>query len=216
MLAAAGYVVFFTDHMIGGKRYFIITAAGFVLACAVFLILIFKGKMQDKKTLKVFIIACIVIVVFQVVTLPAVNLFSQTLPVWQPRGTIFQIAGFRNSISQNEVGLMMRYYLGGKTLYAKEDYPRNSHNGNIFITDEYEFAGGDYPILTDEEAQKFYSGYDKTFRTINVQENPKLKIASFRIAISIYADADELVLLTDEAGNWYFMTPDIYKEAFGE
>lgn len=216
MLIAAGYVIFLTGHMITDKRYFIITAAAFVLACAVFAVLIFRGKMKDKKSLKTLIALCIAIVVFQVLALPAANIFSQTLPAWKPRGTIYQFPRFSNSVSQNEVGLMMRYYLNGKTLYANHDYPlEDSHNGELFITGEYEFAETDYPVLSNEQAQEFYDTYNKTLQTITVQENPKLNIPSFKIAVS-NTDSEELVLLTDEQNNWYFMTPSLYEEAFGE
>ncbi len=215
MLAVAVYAIFFNEHVIRNKYYFLATAAALMLVAAAFLVFLLSWKMERGKRTKLIIVICAVLIVFQLATLPIVNIFSQTLPAW-PRGTIFQIAGFKNSISQNEVGLTMRYYLGGKTLYAKSDYPRDSHNGEIFITDEYEFVQSDYPVLKTYEAKAFYDAYEDTFETINVQENPKLAIAAFAIHILPHTDEKELVLLADEKGNWYFMTPETYKEAFGE
>ena len=214
MLLMAGYVIFFSNHMISNKYYFLITAAAFALVCAVFVILIIRYKKQDKKSFKLMIIICIVLIVFQVVTILPVNHYSQTLPVW-PRGTIYQLPGFRNSIAQNEVGLMMRYYLDGKTLYANEDYPIESHNGFLFITDEYEFVKKDYPVLTNEESEAFYNKYDKRYRTISVQNNPKLLLDAFKIHLYV-GDESEIIILTDEAGSWYFMSLSMYEEAFGE
>jgi len=213
MLVMAGYVIFVSRHMISNRYYFIITAAAFLLVCAAFAVILFMGKVRGKKRVKLMIIICIVLIGFQVITLPAVNLWSQTLPAW-PRGTIYQFPKTSNSIAQNEVGLMMRYYLNGKTLYANEDYPINSHNGFLFITDEYKFVQTNYPVLSEDEGESFHSEYNKTLQTINVQENTKLHLPSFKICISIYTD--ELVLLTDEKGNWYFMSLDLYEEVFGE
>ena len=216
MIAIGFYAIFLKGHSISDKRYFAITAAMFALVGAAFLAVLLSFKMQGEKRTKFLIMICAVLVLFQVLTLPAVNLFSQTLPVWPPRGTIYQVAGDKNSISQNEVALVMRYYLKGKTLYANEDYPLNSHNGEIFITDEYEFVRGDYPTLTPQQGEDFALSYDKNIYSIYVQENPKLNIRSFYIRINTDSDAPEIILLSDERDNWYFMTPDIYEEAFGE
>ena len=71
-------------------------------------------------------------------------------------------------------------------------------------------------MLKSYEAKDFYDAYEQTFETINVQENPKLNIAAFAIHILPHTDEKELVLLTDERDNWYFMTPGTYEEAFGE
>ena len=214
MLIAAGYVIFFTGHMIGDKRYFIITAAAFVLVLIVFVAIVFSAKKQDEIKYKTGAVVCVVLIIFQVMSLPLVNLFSQTLPAG-PRGTVYQFPRFSNSIAQNDVGLMMRYYLNGKTLYASEDYPKNSHNGFLFITDEYEFTERKYPALTYDEAQKYWEDYQNELSTITVQANPKLEIASFKICI-YNKHSEELVLLKDEKNNWYFMTPEIYEEAFVE
>lgn len=215
MLVVAAYAIFFNEHVIRDKYYFLVTAAALMLVAAAFLVFLLSGKMERGKRTKLIIVICAMLAAFQLITLPVVNMFSQTLPAW-PRGTIFQIAGFKNSISQNEVALNMRYYLGGKTLHAKSDYPRLSHNGEIFITDEYEFIEGEYPVLKTNEAKDFYDTYEDTFETINVRENPKLDIAAFSIHILPHTDEKEIVLLTDERDNWYFMTPETYKEAFGE
>ena len=120
MLAVAVYAIFFNEHVIRSKYYFLVTAAALMFAAAAFLVFLLSGKMERGKRTKLIIVICAVLAAFQIVTLPVVNIFSQTLPVWPPRGTIFQIAGFKNSISQNEVGLTMRYYLGGRDTSCKK------------------------------------------------------------------------------------------------
>lgn len=215
MLATACYVIFFTGHLISNKYYNIITIVSFALACAIMLFLLIKRKTSEKRNIKLAIFVCMGIVVFMVLVLPITNIFSQSLPFWPPRGTVYQYTGNSNSIAQNDVGLMMRYYLDGKTLYANEDYPLNSHNGYIFITDEYEFVEGDYPVLSVEEAEEFYESNSKLFKAIHVQENPKLKIAPFTIYLSEKQN-DEMVILTDEEGSWYAITKELYGEALGE
>ncbi len=211
MLIMAGYVIFVSSHAISNKYYFLITAASFVLVCAVFLIFVFNHKMNGKKSIKLMLIICIALIAFQVITFPIVNIFSQSLPAWPPRGTIYQFPGYRNSIAQNDVGLMMRYYLDGKTVYAASDYPRDSHNGNLFITNEYEFIKSEYPIISSEYAKMI----ENEFKTIHVQENPKLMIFAFKIYLS-NEDSKEMVIIKDELDSWYLMPLSFYEEAFGE
>ena len=214
MLVMAGYVIFFTKHSITDSKYFYLTAAAFIMALLALATIVFFAKAKDKRKYKIGAAVCIILIIFQVVSLPFVNLFSQTLPAG-PRGTIYQFPKFSNSIAQNDVGLMMRYYLNGKTLNASEDFPKKTHNGFLFITDEYDFVKGDYPILEYDKAKEFSESYKTILSVISVQENPKLKIPSFKIYIS-NQHTDELILLTDEKSNWYFMTRDVYAEAFGE
>jgi hypothetical protein len=215
MLAVACYVIFFTGHLISNKYYNIITIISFALACGIFLLIVINRKTSQKRNIKIAVYVCIGVVLFMALVLPATNIFSQSLPFWPPRGTVYQYTGNSNSISQNEVGLMMRYYLDGKTLYANEDYPLNSHNGYVFITEEYEFVEGEYPVLSIEDSEKFYESYSKQFRTIHVQENPKLKIAPFKICLST-GQSDKMIILTDEEGSWYVITKKLYEETFGE
>ncbi len=214
MLLLAAYIIFFTNHLITNKYYRIVTIASFILAIGILVLLIIKRNSFSKDTIKLVITISIAIVVFQTLTVPIVNTFSQSLPLWPPRGTVYQYTG-SNSISQNEVSLMMRYYLEGKTLYANEDYPLNAHNGYIFITDEYEFKEGEYPVLKSDESQSFYQNHMDILMTKNVQENPKLKIPSFNIYLST-EQSSETVIVTDEDGSWYVITKKLYEEAFNE
>lgn len=218
MLIIAGYIIFVRDNMIISKPYFLITAIAFVLSCVVLIFVIFKGKLNDKKSFKLMIILVIVLVIFQLVSLPVANIYSQSLPVW-PRGTIYQMPRLVNSIAQTDVGLLMRYYLDGKVLHANKDYPLKSHKGFLYITDEYEFAKGDYPVMTMQQADLLYKEYGKLFSTINVRENSKLEIDSFKIFLYTGYDLEaqkDIILLTDEENSWYFMSQALYKEVDDE
>lgn len=220
MLTVAGYIIFVRENMLTSRLYFIITATAFILACVVFAFVLLKGRLQEKKRIKLMLILVIVLVTFQLLSLPTVNLFSQSFPIWPPRGTIYQMPGLSwgTSISQNDVGLLMKYYLDGKTLYASEDYPLNSHKGFIYITDEYVFVKGDYSVLSKDHVEAFYNEYQKQYHTITVRENPKLKIKAFKIHLYIndIGNTEELVLVLDKNNTWYFIPTVLYEEVFGE
>ncbi len=113
MLIIAGYIIFVRNNLITSRPYFLVTAIAFILSCITLLFVILKGKMQDKKSLKLMIILIVILIVFQILSLPVANLFSQSFPIWPPRGTISQMPGLSldSSISQNDVGLLMHYYL---------------------------------------------------------------------------------------------------------
>lgn len=217
MLIAAGYIIFIRENMIKAKAYFFIMAMAFAFSCIVFVFVVIKGKLKAKKQKKIMFILAVVLIVFQLVSLPLVNYYSQSFPAW-PRGTIYQMPRLSSSIAQTDVGLLMRYYLDGKTLYANENYPVKSHKGFIYITNEYEFIYNDYPILKEDEAKTFYNQHEKLYQTTNVRDNPKLQIAGFRIHLYVndIVNIDELILLLDEKGTWYFMPPALYEEVFGE
>ena len=217
MLIIAGYIIFVRNNLITSRPYFLVTAIAFILSCITLLFVILKGKMQDKKSLKLMIILIVILIVFQILSLPVANLFSQSFPIWPPRGTIYQMPGLSldSSISQNDVGLLMHYYLDEKILHANEDYPLNSHFGFLFITDEYEFVQENYPAFSKQEAEDFYNEYEKLFITTTVRENPKLKIDSFLVHLFTNIK-DEIILIVDDEKDWYFMPPDLYKEVFDE
>lgn len=218
MLIIAGYIIFIRDNTIVSKPYFLITAIAFILSCTVLIFVIFKGKLSDKKSIKLMIILVIILVIFQLVSLPVANFYSQSLPVW-PRGTIYQMPRLISSIAQTDVGLLMRYYLDGKILHANKDYPIGSHKGFLYITDEYKFVKGDYPVMPMQQADLLYKEYGKMFSTITVRENPKLKINSFKIFLYIGYDLEaqkDIILLTDENNSWYFMPQALFEEVNDE
>lgn len=218
MLIIAGYIIFIRDNMITSKPYFLITAIAFALSCIVLIFVIFKDKLNDKKSLKLMIILVLVLIVFQVLTLPVANFYSQSLPVW-PRGTIYQMPRLVNSIAQTDVGLLMRYYLDGKILHANQNYPIESHKGFLYITDEYEFIKSDYPVMTMQQADLLYKEHGKLFSTINVRENSKLEIDSFKIFLYTGYDLEikkDIILLTDEESSWYFMSQALFEEVSNE
>ena len=208
MLLVAGYIIFIRENMLISKWYYIVMIVSFVLACSVLLFVILKGRMQDRKSLKMMIILIIVLVVFQTLSLPIANLFSQSFPVWPPRGTIYQMPRLTNSIAQTDVGLMMRYYLNGKTLYADTDFPLESHKGHIYITDEYSFIQEDYPVLTPEQIAYFTQDNASQYYAIHVQNNPKLQIDEFEIFLYVgddYKQVQEFALVIDEENTWYLI-----------
>lgn len=216
MLIIAGYIIFIRNNMIKSTYYFIIVAIAFALACITLLFVILKGKLRDKKTIKTMIILVVILIVFQVVALPIANIFSQSFPV-MPRGYIYQLPGLKNSIALNDVGLLMQYYLDGKILHAKADYPKEMHKGYLYITDEYEFVESDFKELTENEVQYIKDNTD--FYTTKVQYNTKLEIGGNSIMIYIgsdYKDIKHFVLLTDVDNNWYIMPKSFYEEGLNE
>ncbi len=213
MLVVAFYIIFFTQHLITNKYYRIITLISLAMAFGVFLLILIKNN-TTTKNIKLVVGVCVLLVVFQTAAAPFANTFSQSLPLWPPRGTVYQYTG-SNSISQNEVALMMRYYLNGKKLYANEDYPLNAHNGYIFITDEYEFIQGDYPVLSENESKEFLEENEDILITKVVQANPKLKIPSFNIYLTTQT-SNEFVILTNENNSWFVIDRNLFREVFGE
>ncbi len=218
MLIVAGYIIFVRENMITSRYYFYITVGAFILACIVLLFVIFKGKIHEKKSLKMMAILIVVLVVFQIISLPIANIFSQSFPVW-PRGTIYQMPRLRSSVAQTDVGLMMKYYLNDRTLYANEDYPLNSHKGNIYITNEYAFVKENYPILTEEETLYFSKDNASSYYPVMVQTNPKLEIDAFQIILYVgldYKDIQAYSLLTDMQNTWYLVPNELVEDVFDE
>lgn len=184
----------------------IIMLIGFIIALIVPIVAILSHKLGNSKRFARFMLGfCIALVLVQIIALPIANVYSETLPAIPPRGSIYQFPQLRNSVSLNELGLFMGYYLDGKTLYALEcDDPRDFDNGLLFLSDQYAFKALHTLSVNDNYLSAVKDGSKVYF--MGVRKDPKRKIDGFTLHIYVGQDHqsyDEVALLKDTDGNWH-------------
>lgn len=213
LIALEAYALFIYKVGKESQRLHMVLLIGFVLSVLIPVVTILVACIKKKSMHKLMLSFLILLVVVQVLSLPITNLYADGGVLRAtPRGSIYQFPGLRNSVSLNELGLFMGYYLDGKTLYAMEgDDPKDFDNGYLFMSNQYTFVPMEGFIQNPE-----YNPVDNpNIYYMKVREDKKRKVPGFMLLVYTAMDHhsyDEVALLKDHDGNWHVGPKDILLE----
>jgi|GEM_PF-4165311 len=209
LVGAQVYATFFVEFQSDSSRYYrmvlFASLALSVLALPAACLIWRKKNLHSAK--KAAIILCCVLLAFQAATLPITNLFSMTLPVWPPRGSVYEFPTMRDSVSLSELPLFLSYYLDGRKLTANAgDDPKDFDNGYLFLLDEYRFHAADTMVLSGQQAGHYAENPD--YYKMTVLGDPKRKIPGFSVYLyqgDDFSSIKHLILFKDADSNWYLV-----------